>query len=98
MFIHIIMGEQSFIWRCFYSMDIESMTLDQTWQQIDQRANEHPDLIAEMHATYSFNITGEDGGNYGLSFKNGTVLVVNDGMESSDCIIIVSRDNYKKLI
>src|SRR5690625_145317 len=79
-------------------MDIETMSLEEIWQQIDQKANEQSDLIAEMNATYSFNITGEGGGNYGLSFNDGVVSVVEGGIEGADCTIIVNIQNFKKLI
>lgn len=92
------MGEQSFIMEVCFEMNFESMALEEIWQQVDQRAKERPELIADMNATYSFNITGEDGGNFGLSFKDGSVSVLYEGIEDADCTIIMNTDNFKKLI
>src|SRR5690625_6004557 len=73
------------------------MSLEEIWQQIDQKANEQSDL-GDMNATYSFNITGEGGGNYGLTFNDGVVSVVEGGIEGADCTIIVNIQNFKNLI
>src|SRR5690625_455239 len=92
------MGEQSFIVEVSKLMNIDEMSLEEIWQQIEERANEHPELIAVMDATYSFQLTGEDGVNYVISFTGDSVSVVKYGIDNADCIIILSIENFKKLI
>lgn len=80
-------------------MDIHTMTLDAIWQEIDKKANEQPELIQEMNATYSFNITGkDDSGTFGLAFNNGVAEVIMDEKIDADCTLTMNVDNFKKLL
>src|SRR5690625_2393176 len=79
-------------------MNLEAMTIEEIWSRIGEKANEQPDLIAGLNATYSFKITGEDGGDFGVEFNEGVATIVKGGIGGADCTIIVSSDNFKKLI
>ena len=79
-------------------MDLNAMSLEEIWQEIDRRANERPELLKEMNATYSFHITGDDSGKYGLIFKDSSAQVVPGGVEDADCTLTMHIDHFKKLI
>lgn len=79
-------------------MEIDSMSLAEIWKEIDRRANERPDLLKDIHATYSFHITGEDSGEYGLKFENSKATVIEGGYVDADCSMKMSFENFKKLL
>ena len=79
-------------------MKIDKMTLNEIWQVIDQKANEHPEYIQEIDAVYKFDITGTEGNTYGLVIKDGKAEVVKDGKVEADCTLTMNVDNFKKLL
>lgn len=79
-------------------MDIDAMNLEEIWQEIDRRANERPDLLKDLEAKYSFQITGEESGEYGLVFENSKATVMKGGIDDADCSMTMGIDVFKKLI
>jgi|SRR5690625_6469426 len=79
-------------------MQIDTMTLEEIWQVIDQKANEHPEYIQEMDAVYVFDITGDEGSTYGLVIKDGKAEVVKGDEVDADCTLIMNVENFKKLL
>ena len=43
-------------------MDLDTMSLREIWDEIEKRANERPELIKDLNASYIFEITGDDAG------------------------------------
>lgn len=82
----------------FKKMDIDRMPLNEIWQEIDRKANEQPTLLKDMNATYSFTITGNDEGTYGLTFSDGIATVIDGGINDADCSLTMSVDNFRKLL
>lgn len=74
------------------------MSLEQIWEEIDRRANERPDLLKDMNASFSFQITGTESGKYGLIFANSKATVVKGGIDDADCSMMMSFDDFKKLL
>lgn len=79
-------------------MDIDNMSLELIWEEIDRKANEHPEYLAEMNATYSIEITGDDSGKYGLVFGDNKAEVIPNGIADADCSLTMNVDNFKKLL
>lgn len=79
-------------------MEIDKMSLEEIWEEIDRRINEYPEFIEEMNASYSIHLTGEDSGIYGLKFTDGVAEVIGDGIDGADCSLTMSVDNFKKLL
>lgn len=74
------------------------MSLEEIWTEIDRTANENSDLIKELNASYSFDITGNESGQYGLSFQDGVATVSENGLEDADCSLTMNIKNFKKLL
>lgn len=79
-------------------MDLDTMSLREIWDEIEKRANERPELIKDLNASYIFEITGDDAGTYGLIFKNGSATVDASADNSADCTLTMSVKNFKKLL
>lgn len=79
-------------------MNINEMNLEKIWIEIDRIANENPDLIKELNATYLFDINGEESGKYGLKFIDGTAEVLQGNKQDVDCTLSMNVDNFKKLL
>lgn len=79
-------------------MNIDKMNMEAIWSFIDEQANENPELNEGMDSLYAFELTGEDGGNFGLNFKGSKVEVTLSAVENPDCALKMSVKNFKKLI
>ena len=45
--------------------------MEEIWTEIDSQLNANKEPIEGMTASYSFDLSGEDGGMYGLKFTDG---------------------------
>ncbi len=61
------------------------MTVDDILEAIDTRLNEEPEPYQGMNTTYSFNLSCEDGGQFGLIFSNGHVETIVGVLDEADC-------------
>lgn len=79
-------------------MDLDTMSLSEIWDEIEKTANERPELIKDVNASYIFEITGDDPGTYVLIFNDGTASVDTSAEISADCTLTMSVKNLKKLL
>lgn len=79
-------------------MDLDTKSLSEIWDVIEKKANEQPELIKDLNASYIFEITGDDAGTYGLIFKDGSAIVDTAANNSADCTLTMSVKNFKKLL
>lgn len=78
--------------------NLDEMTVDEIWEAIDTRLNEEPEPYQGMNTTYSFNLSGEDGGQFGLIFSNGHVETIVGVLDEADCTLSLSVKDFKKLL
>src|SRR5699024_8332998 len=67
-------------------------------EEIAKHVNDEPQLIQNMNASYTFNITGNDPGKFSLYFTDGVAKVVTDDEDEVDCTLQMNVDNFKKLL
>lgn len=79
-------------------MNIDTMSIEAIWSFIDETANENQELNEGMNSLYAFELTGDDGGEFGLNFNNSNVEVSLSAVENPDCTLKMSVKNFKKLI
>src|SRR5690625_753546 len=79
-------------------MDINRMSLNDIWTTIENIADERSDLITDLNATYCFEITGDDPGNYTIKFENGNAEITGGLNDNADCTLTMGVDFFKQLI
>ena len=79
-------------------MDINEMTMEEIWAEIDRQLITAPEHIAGVEATYTFDISGDESTKYGLILKDGKSEVVEGGIEGADCAISLNEKNFRKLL
>lgn len=77
---------------------IKDLSINETWQFIEKALNENPEHIKGMATTYGFELSGEDGGSYGLTIVNGEAKVSTGVLEEADCTLSMSEKDFKKLL
>ncbi|MBO0589580.1 SCP2 sterol-binding domain-containing protein [Sporosarcina sp. E16_8] len=80
------------------TMNFDDMTMTAIWLEIDERLNGEPDPIKGMTLTYSFNLSGEDGGLYGLTLADGKAVTITGDPGEVDCALTMSVKDFKKLL
>lgn len=79
-------------------MQIETMTTEAIWAEIREQLTANTAPYAEMNVAYTITLTGEEGGEYGLVFKEGQFETLSEKVEDADCTLILSVSNFKKLL
>lgn len=79
-------------------MDIDNMRLTDIWEIITDKANEHLEFNEGLSSSYGFELTGEDGGHFGLLFTPDKVVVLRKELTDADCGLKMSVENFKKLL
>lgn len=79
-------------------MRIDTMNLSDIWQVIEKEAAANPEHITGLNATYAVHLTGEEPGEYGITFQNGTLSITDGIMKDADCTLILSSTSFKKLL
>ena len=79
-------------------MNFDDMTMAAIWLEIDKKLNGKPDPIIGMTVTYSFNLSGEDGGLYGLTLADGKAVTITGDPGEVDCALTMSVSDFKKLL
>lgn len=59
---------------------------------------EEPDMISDMNCVYQFNVDGEEGGRWFVSFDNGQVSLDEGGADDPDCVITMKDMDFLELI
>lgn len=79
-------------------MNIDKMSTEAIWSFINDKANQNPALNEGMNGLYAFELTGEDGGEFGLRFNDNMVEVSFSAVENPDCALKMNVKHFKKLI
>lgn len=79
-------------------MDFENMMMKDIWEVLSVKLNENPEPLAGSNVTYAFDLSGDDGGAYGLKLVDGQAEMLYDSPESFDCRLKMSAKNFKKLL
>jgi putative sterol carrier protein len=79
-------------------MKLEQMTMEEIWNEIDAQLSTNKSPIENMNASYSFDLTGEDGGLYGLKFSGGEAETFRADPGEVDCALKMSVGDFKKLL
>ena len=79
-------------------MDIQALSVDEIWQQVERITTEHPEAIAGLNGTFAFDIKGDEPKQYSIALANGEATITKTIDESADCIFSLNEKNFKKLI
>ncbi|WP_060208538.1 SCP2 sterol-binding domain-containing protein [Sporosarcina koreensis] len=79
-------------------MKLEEMAMEQIWTEIDAQLSADNGPIEGLNASYSFDLTGQDGGMYGLKFANGEAETYRGDPGEVDCALKMSVTDFKKLL
>ena len=72
--------------------------MEEIWTEIDSQLNANKGPIEGMNASYSFDLSGEDGGMYGLKFSDGEAETFRSDPGDVDCALKMSVADFKKLL
>lgn len=79
-------------------MDLENMTMKEIWDELSVTFKENPDPLAGSDVTYAFDLSGDDGGQYGFKIVGGQAEMLYEGPVNYDCKLNMSVKNFKKLL
>lgn len=80
------------------TINFDTMTMDAIWNEIDVKLNEEPEPIKDLTTSYSFNLSGEDGGMFGLNIADGKAKIIMGDPGEVDCALSMSVKDFKKLL
>lgn len=80
------------------AIDFGAMQMTDVWHEIDVKLNEEPGPIEGMKYSYSFDLSGEDGGLFGLKLTDGKVETITGDPGEVDCALTMSVKDFKKLL
>lgn len=74
------------------------MTVAEVWEEVENQTKTNPEPIEGVNATFSFDITGDDGASYGLKIHDGEAEVIEGGLDDAECALTMNVKNFKKLL
>lgn len=80
------------------TFNVEEATMQEIREKIEQKLNDDPKPIGGMTNTYSFNLTGDDGGLFGLKITDSKAETMEGDMGEVDCALSLSVKDFKKLL
>lgn len=80
------------------TLNIEEAGMTEIWATIQQKLNEDPKPIEGMTNTYSFDLSGDVGGLFGLTITDGKAETTEGDMGDVDCALALSVKDFKKLL
>ncbi|MHA6258270.1 SCP2 sterol-binding domain-containing protein [Sporosarcina sp. CAU 1771] len=80
------------------TLNFDEMDISAIWELIDEKLNKETGPIEGMNTAYSFDLSGEDGGFYGLKISEGKADVLLGNVEEVDCALTMSVKDFKKLL
>lgn len=80
------------------TLNVEEATMQEIWDAIEQKLNDEPEPIKGITNTYSFDLSGDEGGLFGLKITNGKAETVMGEMNEADCALSLSVKNFKKML
>lgn len=91
------MGEQSFIFGGV-TLNIDTMTISDIWKEIEKRANDYPEYVENINASYIVKLSGEEKTTYSLIFKKEGTTVIKEELDDADCVLSMNTKSFKKLL
>jgi|SRR5699024_9482392 len=79
-------------------MDIQALTVDEIWQEIDRLTEENPDAIGNLEGIFAFQIKNDEVKSYSITLKDSKADISASLDEHADCILTMNEKNFKKLI
>lgn len=79
-------------------MDIASLSLDEIWEKIEEKAHQHASAVETLHAVYEVNITGEETGTYRITIQDGATSIAEGKADNPDCVLTLGFKQFKKLL
>ncbi|MBS4224374.1 SCP2 sterol-binding domain-containing protein [Lederbergia citrea] len=79
-------------------ISLEDKNLAEIWQQIEKVMNQQPKPLHHMSIVYQFELSGVECGTYQLIIDKGTVRVEEGAPLESECTLIMTLEDFKKLI
>lgn len=79
-------------------MNFDTMTMEEIWNTIYVELNNDPAPIEGMNTTYSFELSGEDGGIFGLKIADEKAETIMGNPGEVDCALSMSVKDFKKLL
>ncbi|CAM3264488.1 SCP2 sterol-binding domain-containing protein [Filibacter tadaridae] len=79
-------------------MNFDEMSMESIWNEIDAQLNGNPEPIAKMNTSYSFDLSGEDGGMFGLKLSEGKAETIMGDPGEVECALKMSVKDFKKLL
>ncbi len=80
------------------AIDFEEMMLVDVWIEIEGKLNGEPGPIKGMNIAYSFDLSGEDGGLFGLKLADDKAKTISGDPGEVDCALTMSVKDFKKLL
>ena len=80
------------------TMNFDAMAMEDIWNEIKVKLNEEPEPLLGLTTTYSFNLSGENGGMFGLNIADGKADIVIGDPGEVDCALSMSVKDFKKLL
>lgn len=74
------------------------MSMKEVWTEIEEKLSKNSKPIEGMNATYSFELEGDEGGLFGLTFTEGQFETMQEDPGEVDCALKMSVKNFKKLL
>ena len=79
-------------------MNFDVMTMEAIWIEINVQLNQKPEPIEGLQTIYSFNLSGDDGGLFGLKLADGKAEIIQGDPGEADCTLSMSVQDFKKLL
>lgn len=70
------------------------MTIAEVFSTMQERVAANPAKIANLKASYQFELTGEGGGTYHASFDNGSFDIGEGAIEAPGCTVIMAAGDF----
>ena len=79
-------------------MNFDTITMDDIWREIEIQLNRNTEPIKSINTTYSFDLSGDDGGLFGLKIMDEKAVTIQGDPGESDCALSLSVKDFKKLL
>ncbi|QRG65513.1 SCP2 sterol-binding domain-containing protein [Brevibacillus choshinensis] len=74
------------------------MTVEQTLRALSEKINANPHAIQGFHAIYHFLLSGDDGGQYQVTFAGNHATYSKGTPDEAKCTLELSDANFIKLV
>lgn len=72
--------------------------LQQTWEEIERQLNDNSAPIQGLNVSYGFNLSGNESGNYVLTFADNQASVIAKETDTTDCTLTMKVEDFYKLL